>query len=71
MKNFVSQPAHKLNTSRATSLRGLVVVSLTLFALSACSPGGVVAGTVGAAGVVAGTAVDLVLKGNSNPGVLE
>ncbi len=49
----------------------IVSACLTLMVLTACSPGGVVAGTVGAAGVVAGAAVDVVLRSEVQPGEIE
>lgn len=36
-----------------------------------CSPGGVVAGTIGAAGAVAGAAVDVVLRDDVQHGLIE
>lgn len=67
MKNHLTQTAHQPCTTRAPSLRAFAAASLTLLALSACSPGSIVAGTVGAAGAVAGTAVDIVLKSDTAP----
>ncbi len=46
-------------------------VLLTLITASGCSVGGVVAGTVGAAGALAGTAVDVVLRNDTRLGELE
>lgn len=40
-------------------------------ALLGCSPGGVVAGTIGAAGTVAGAAVDVVLREDMQQGWFE
>ncbi len=75
MRNAIAQPVHRPCTTRAPSVKGTAAALLTLFALSGCSPGSVVAGTIGAAGVVAGTAVDVVLKSDTSPadmaGVLE
>lgn len=56
---------------RIAVLKPASVAVFGVLALSACSPGGVVAGTIGAAGAVAGAGVDLVLRQNMAPGELE
>jgi len=74
MKKVDTQPMHNPCTTYARKIRTLGVYSsalLTLMAVSGCSVGGVVAGTVGAAGAVAGTAVDVVLRSDTDPGDLE
>ncbi len=53
------------------AIKPVVMAALCCATLSACSPGGVVAGTIGAAGAVAGTAVDVVLRANVQPGEVE
>jgi len=76
MKISGSQAIHTPYTTCAQGPRaskalvaGLLTCSLFL---GGCSVGSVVAGTVGAAGVVAGTAVDVVLRSDvSAHGVLE
>jgi len=66
-----AQPMHNPCTTHARRFTGYGAALLTLLALSACSPGGVVAGTVGAAGAVAGAGVDLILRNDTDVGGLE
>lgn len=56
---------------KTTAGLGGAVAVMAMAALSACSPGGVVAGTIGAAGAVAGTAVDVILRDDSDFGGVE
>lgn len=73
-KTHAAQPMHNPCTTYTQPARGAHRVGaalLTLLALSACSPGGVVAGTIGAAGAVAGTAVDVVLRADTDQGGFE
>ena len=51
--------------------KAVLVLAVCTMALPSCSPGGVVAGTIGAAGAVAGTAVDVVLRSDIHQGVME